>query len=82
MAKITLKDDISCLKRAVRIWHSYAPRYWTFAVIQRILQRVSAYFSLTMSALLLDEISGAKEKDRLILFACLTVLGGSPALCR
>ncbi len=76
MAKITLKDDISCLKRAVGIWHSYAPRYWTFAVIQRILQRVSAYFSLTMSALLLDEISGAKEKDRLILFACLTVLGG------
>ena len=76
MAKITLKDDFYCLKRAVKIWRGYAPKYWTFAMIQRILQRVSAYFSLAVSALLLDEISGARDKDRLILFACLTVFGG------
>ena len=76
MAKITLKEDLSCLRRAVKIWRGYAPKYWSFATAQRVLQRVSAYFSLTMSALLLDEISGGKDRDRLILFACLTVFGG------
>ncbi len=76
MPKITWKDDLSCLKRAVGIWRRYAPKYWTFAVVQKILQRVSAYFALTMSALLLDEISGARDQERLILFACLTVFGG------
>ena len=76
MAKTTLKDDLSCLKRAIGIWRKYAPRYWTSAVVQRVFQRVSAYFSLTMSALLLDEVSGAKDRDRLLLFACLTVFGG------
>ena len=76
MAKITLKEDFSCLRRAIRLWRSYAPKYWSFAILQRVLQRVSAYFSLTMSAFLLDEISGARDKDRLILFACLTVFFG------
>lgn len=76
MAKITLKEDLSCLMRAVKIWRGYAPKYWSFAIVQRIFQRVSAFFSLTMSALLLDEISGGKDRDRLILFACLTVFGG------
>ncbi len=75
MAKITIKDDINCFKRAFKIWGEYAPKYWTCAVIMNVLQRVSSYFSLTMSALLLDEISGARDKNRLILFACLTVFG-------
>lgn len=76
MAKIRLKDDISALGRAVKLWRGYATKYWTFAIIERILQRISVYFSLTMSALLLDEISGARDKDKLILFAVLTVFGG------
>ena len=76
MAKITLKEDLSCLMRAVKIWREYAPKYWSFALAQRIFQRISAYFSLTMSALLLDEISGGRDRDRLILFVCLTVFGG------
>lgn len=73
---ITLREDLACLKRAVKIWRDYAPKYWTSAVAQRILQRVSVYFSLTVSALLLDEISGARDPDRLILLACLAVFGG------
>ena len=76
MAKTRLKDDIYCLKRAMKIWREYAPKYWTFSIIRKVLQRVSAYFSLTMSALLLDEISGARDEKRLIIFACLTVFGG------
>ncbi len=74
--KTGLRDDIAALKRAMKIWREYAPKYWTFSMIRKILQRVSAYFSLTMSALLLDEISGARDEKRLIIFAVLTVLGG------
>lgn len=76
MAKTGLKDDVYCLKRAMKLWREYAPKYWTFSIIGRILWQVSAYFSLTMSALLLDEISGARDEKRLIIFAMLTVIGG------
>lgn len=76
MAKTRLKDDIAALRRAMKIWREYAPKYGTFSVLRKILQRVSTYFSLTMSALLLDEISGAREEKRLIIFALLTVFGG------
>lgn len=76
MAKTRLKDDIYCLKRAMKIWRKYAPKYWTFYMIEKILQQVSVYFSLTMSALLLDEISGARDEKRLIIFALLTIFGG------
>ncbi len=76
MLKSGLKKDITALKRAMKIWREYAPKYWTFAMLRRILQRISGYFSLAMSALLLDEISGARDEKRLIIFAVLTVLGG------
>ena len=76
MAEKGLKYDIYCLKRAMKIWREYASKYWILDTIEKVLRQVSGYFSLTMSALLLDEVSGARDEKRLIIFAALTVIGG------
>ena len=74
--KRTLRQDWRLIKRAVGIWNRIMPRFWAWQVICTLIETFTPYFGLYMSALMISELAGECNAEKLLLFAGITVLGG------
>ena len=74
--KRTLWRDWSLVKRAIGIWNQIMPHFWFWQVICTLVETFSPYFGLYMSALMISELAGECNVERLLFLAGVTVLGG------
>lgn len=61
--------------RALKLLHSFCPSYLPLMVLNSFFGRVSPYFNLYLSAEIVNEIVGARNKDTLITLVLITVIG-------
>lgn len=61
--------------RALKLLHSFCPTYFPLLVAKSLFNKLTPYFSLYMSAEVVNEIVGDRDKDRLILLVLITVFG-------
>ncbi len=67
------KDDPNI--RALKLLHSFCPSYFPLMVIKSFFNKLSPYFNLYLSAEIVNEIAGAKDKTKLITLVLITVFG-------
>lgn len=63
------------IARGIRLVLEISPQYFIYNILFQIGQIVSPYFSLYLSALLINELAGQCRWERLMLLAGITVLG-------
>lgn len=61
--------------RALKLFHSFCPSYFPLLVIKSFFGILSPYFNLYLSAEIVNEIIGARNKDKLFALVLITVLG-------
>ena len=61
--------------RALKLLHSFCPSYFPLMVLNSFFGRVSPYFNLYLSAEIVNEIVGARNKNTLITLVLITVIG-------
>lgn len=61
--------------RALKLLHSFCPSYFPLLVLKSFFGKLSPYFSLYLSAEIVNEIVGARNKDTLITLVLITVIG-------
>ncbi|MBD5104243.1 MAG: ABC transporter ATP-binding protein [Ruminococcaceae bacterium] len=61
--------------RALKLLHSFCPSYFPLLAVKTLFNKLTPYFNLYMSAEVVNEIVGARDKDRLILLVVITVFG-------
>ncbi|MBR3878834.1 MAG: ABC transporter ATP-binding protein [Clostridia bacterium] len=61
--------------RALKLLHSFCPSYFPLMVLNSFFGRVSPYFNLYLSAEIVNEIVGSRNKDTLITLVLITVIG-------
>ena len=67
------KNDINI--RALKLLLSFCPSYLPLLVLNSFFRRVSPYFNLYLSAEIINEIVGTRNKDTLITLVLITVIG-------
>ena len=73
--KLTLREEIGLITRAVGIWNKIMPKFWLYQVMSIIVSTFTPYFTLYMSSLMINELAGECELRRLIILAAITVGG-------
>lgn len=73
--KRTLRKDWRLLWRAAKIWQQIAPHFWAYSILTMLVSTLSPYFSLYMSAQLVNELAGSCDFYRLLLLGGITVGG-------
>lgn len=73
--KHTLREDWKLFARGVRLGWQICPQIMTYNIVCSVTQKLFPYFSLYMSALLLNELAGGCAPRRLMTLA-LTAVGG------
>ncbi|MBR6808118.1 MAG: ABC transporter ATP-binding protein [Clostridia bacterium] len=73
--KRTLKEDISMIKRAVKIVYKICPPYFNWKLAQAVTDIIIPYYSLYMTSVMLNELSGECNSRKLTLYALITVIG-------
>lgn len=61
--------------RALKLFHSFCPSYFPLLIIKSFFGILSPYFNLYLSAEIVNEIIGARDKDTLFALVLITVLG-------
>ena len=61
--------------RALKLLHSFCPSYFPLLVFKSFFGKLSPYFNLYLSAEIVNEIVGARNKDTLITLVLITVIG-------
>lgn len=61
--------------RALKFFHSLCPSYFPLMVVKSFFGELSPYFNLYLSAEIVNEIVGAKDKDKLIALVLITIIG-------
>ncbi len=61
--------------RALKLLHSLCPSYFPLMAAKSFFDKLSPYFNLYLSAELVNEIAGAKDKTKLLTLVLITVLG-------
>ena len=61
--------------RALKLLLSFCPSYLPLLVLNSFFRRVSPYFNLYLSAEIVNEIVGTRNKDTLITLVLITVIG-------
>ena len=74
--KRTFQKDFCLIKRAVGIWNQIMPHFWLWQVICTLIETFSPYFGLYMSSLMISELAGECNVEKLLSYAGITVLGG------
>lgn len=74
--KLTFKEEIGLILRAVKIWNIIQPKFWVYHVLCILAETFSPYFGLYMSAQLLNELAGECDGGKLLALAGITVFGG------
>jgi len=73
--KRTFKENMALLARGYRLLYQLLPRHFIWSTVQQVFRQFSPYFSLYMSTLLLNELAGNRNVDRMILYAAVTLFG-------
>lgn len=73
--KRTLREDGRILIRGCKLLFEIWPKHTAYLLICQMISCVSPYFSLYMSALLVNELSNTCDGKRLFLLALITVFG-------
>lgn len=73
--KRTFKENMALLSRGYRLLYRLSPRHFIWSTAQQIFRQLSPYFSLYMSTLLLNELAGKRNMERMILYAVITLFG-------
>lgn len=61
--------------RALKLLHSFCPSYFPLLVLKSFFGKLSPYFNLYLSAEIVNEIVGARNKGTLITLVLITVIG-------
>lgn len=61
--------------RALKLIHSFCPSYFPMMIVNSFFEKLSPFFNLYLSAEIVNEIAGVKDKNRLILLVIITVIG-------
>lgn len=61
--------------RALKLLHSFCPSYFPLLIAKSFFGKLSPYFNLYLSAEIVNEIVGARDKEKLITLVLITVLG-------
>lgn len=61
--------------RALKLLHSFCPSYFPLLIAKSFFGKLSPYFNLYLSAEIVNEIVGARNKEKLITLVLITVLG-------
>ena len=61
--------------RVLKLLNSFCPAYFPYLVVRSFFVKLSPYFNLYLSAEILNEIVGSKDKNRLITLAIIIVFG-------
>lgn len=61
--------------RALKLLHSFCPSYFPLLIAKSFFGKLSPYFNLYLSAEIINEIVGARNKEKLISLVLITVLG-------
>ena len=61
--------------RAIKLFHSFCPSYFPLLIAKSFFGKLSPYFNLYLSAEIVNEIVGKKDKNTLITLVLITVLG-------
>lgn len=61
--------------RALKLLYSFCPSYFPMLVLKIFFAKLSPYFNLYLSAEIVNEIVGVRDKERLITLVIITVLG-------
>ena len=70
------KEDLALFLRALRILWKISPRYMVWQVVSGIVEAVTPFFGVYMSARIVNELAGARDKNTLFTLAVVTLLGG------
>jgi len=74
--KRSFRQDWHLIKRAVGIWNQIMPNFWFWQAICTLAETFFPYFGLYMSSLMISELAGECNVEKLFFYACITVLGG------
>lgn len=61
--------------RALKLLHSFCPAYFPLMIAKSFFGKLSPYFNLYLSAEIVNEIVGDRDKNKLITLVLITVLG-------
>ena len=73
--KRTLREDWRMIKRAVGILNEIMPHFWFWQVVCTLLETFTPYFGVYMSALMVNELAGNCDIEKLLSYAAITVIG-------
>lgn len=73
--KLSVCEDWYLIKRAIDIWNEIMPHFWFWQVICTLLETFTPYFGLYMSALMVNELTGDCNAEKLLGLAVITVAG-------
>ncbi len=60
--------------RALKLMRSFCPSYFPLLIAKSFFEKLSPYFNLYLSAEIVNEIVGARDKEKLITFVLITIL--------
>ena len=61
--------------RALKLLRSFCPSYFPLLIAKSFFGKLSPYFNLYLSAWIINEIVGARDRNTLITLVLITVLG-------
>ncbi|MBE6931251.1 MAG: ABC transporter ATP-binding protein [Ruminococcaceae bacterium] len=72
----TLREELRLLIRAVKTIHQILPGFWLYSTLSMTANTVLPYWSLYLSAEIINELSGNCDPYRLMTLVILTIVGG------
>lgn len=73
--KRTLVEDGKLILKGIGVWQRIMPTYVPYLIFSSVVNCLTPYFPLYMSAEIVNELAGACDLDRLLILAAVTVAG-------
>lgn len=61
--------------RAIKLWYSFCPSYFLLMILNAVFSNFSPYFNIYMSAEIVSEIAGGRNREKLIVLVMITIIG-------
>lgn len=74
--KRPFKEDFALFRRALRILWKISPQYIVWQIVYGVVDAVTPFFGVYMSARIVNELLGARDGKTLFILAAITVFGG------
>jgi len=73
--KVSVRETISLTIRGYKIWWKIAPRMLTAATVNAVVGALTPFVGIYIGALLVNEIAGNRDRERLIFLAVAALVG-------